>query len=581
MNRLWRRWRPRSVRARLVATYTVVAVVLAAGGIVVFSELLHKGLDASLDATLQTRLAPLVNSVQAPDAGGLAEAGPTAPDSNQALGPASASDDHGGGPAIDSFSVIYRPDGRIAQIEPTAPRFAPLTADQIARARNGPEQFKTTIGDDQLRVWAAPVIRSDGTWVAAVGSNGDAVTDAADRATHELLLAVPFLILAAAVGAWLLSGAALRPVERLRSDAARLGAHDPKSRLRVPDTADELARLAETFNGLLDRLQRSVARQRDLVADAGHELRTPLAVLRTELDLADGPRRSRADLADSITHARSEVDRLCQLAEDLLFLARADENAALIVPVPADLREVVNEATRAARASADLGSVHLISDVDEALTRPGRPLRSAAGDRQPVGQRGEGHPLRWDRHGVGPPRTSTPRSSPWPTPARASPSRSSPTPSNASADRTTPAPQSLAGQGSVWPSWPRSPGPTTARSLRPTSPKVAPSSPCAFPTGLRPISSCRSARRPRISTRQSNVDQCRMIAWHHPRACPNPAMTGAREPCTRLALSGLRTLHCRVCDTQLPGHAGADPSGGSGLSSLRPRRRRRRRPPRR
>jgi two-component system OmpR family sensor kinase len=367
MNRLWRRYRPRSVRARLVATYTVVAVVLAAGGIVVFSELLHKGLDASLDATLQTRLAPLVSSVQAPDAGGLAEAGPTAPDSNQALGPARAADEHGGVPAIDSFSVIYRPDGRIAQIEPTAPRFAPLTADQITRARNGPEQFNATIGDDQLRVSAAPVIRSDGTWVAAVGSNGDAVTDAADRATHELLLAVPFLILAAAVGAWLLSGAALRPVERLRSDAARLGAHDPESRLRVPDTADELARLAETFNGLLDRLQRSVARQRDLVADAGHELRTPLAVLRTELDLADGPRRSRADLADSITHARSEVDRLCQLAEDLLFLARADENAALIVPVPADLREVVNEATRAARASADLGSVHLISDVDEAL----------------------------------------------------------------------------------------------------------------------------------------------------------------------------------------------------------------------
>jgi hypothetical protein len=135
----------------------------------------------------------------------------------------------------------------------------------------------------------------------------------------------------------------------------------------VPETADELARLADTFNGLLDRLQRSVTRQRDLVADAGHELRTPLAVLRTELDLADRPNRSRTDLADSITHARSEVDRLCQLAEDLLFLARADEHAALLALSATDLSEVVSDAVRAARGGADRAGVNLVSDIAERL----------------------------------------------------------------------------------------------------------------------------------------------------------------------------------------------------------------------
>jgi two-component system, OmpR family, sensor kinase len=199
------------------------------------------------------------------------------------------------------------------------------------------------------------------------------VTDAANKAVRDLLLAVPVLILVAAVGAWLLSGAALRPVDRLRSDAARLGAHDPESRLRVPQTADELARLADTFNGLLDRLQNSLARQQNLVADAGHELRTPLAVLRTELDLADRPNRSRDDLAEAITHARLEVDRLCQLAEDLLFLARADEHRALIAPTPIDLATVAGGAARAARASANHKSISLVSEASEPVPVEGDP----------------------------------------------------------------------------------------------------------------------------------------------------------------------------------------------------------------
>ena len=170
-------------------------------------------------------------------------------------------------------------------------------------------------------------------------------------------------ILLAALGAWLLSGAALRPVERMRADAERIGEHDLDNRISIPGTADELARLASTFNALLDRIRVSVERQRNLVADAGHELRTPLAILRTELELADKPDRSRADLADAITHARSEVDRLTRLAADLLFLARADGTGGIVQPVDTDVTAQLVGAVRASRGRAEAVGVTLQIDA--------------------------------------------------------------------------------------------------------------------------------------------------------------------------------------------------------------------------
>ena len=379
----WRQriWRPRSVRGRLVATYTVVAIVLATGGFGVFVVLLNRGLDASVNATLQGRVAPLVTSVANGPPGAVPDTGLAPPEhsASAAARPGTGSAGSTGGtgantvPHVYGFSIVYQPDGTIVQADPATLRVSPLTATQLERAGKGAAYFTVGREEDELRVLAVPVTRADGTWIVAVGSNVDVVSDAANKAIRDLLLAVPVLILVAAVGAWLLSGAALRPVDRLRSDAARLGAHDPESRLRVPETADELARLAETFNGLLDRLQNSLARQRNLVADAGHELRTPLAVLRTELDLADRPNRSRDDLADAITHARLEVDRLCQLAEDLLFLARADEHGALIASAPIDLTAVVNDAARAARAAAGRKSISLVTEIGEPAPVRGDP----------------------------------------------------------------------------------------------------------------------------------------------------------------------------------------------------------------
>src|SRR5947199_392436 len=98
----------------------------------------------------------------------------------------------------------------------------------------------------------------------------------------------------------------------------------PGERLPVPRTGDELERLGETLNEMLRRLEAALEREREFVADAGHELRTPLALLRTELELALRYGESPEELREAIRTSSQEVDRLTQLAEDLLLIARSD-----------------------------------------------------------------------------------------------------------------------------------------------------------------------------------------------------------------------------------------------------------------
>jgi signal transduction histidine kinase len=141
----------------------------------------------------------------------------------------------------------------------------------------------------------------------------------------ELLISLPVVFLVATGGAWLLTAAALRPVERMRAQAAAVTDTTPQLRLDVPPSHDEIARLAATLNDMLERLQAGLDRERRLVADASHELRTPLSLLKTELDLAQRRPRSPNELTAALASAGEETKRLIGLAEDLLLLARADQ----------------------------------------------------------------------------------------------------------------------------------------------------------------------------------------------------------------------------------------------------------------
>ncbi|HKZ75709.1 MAG TPA: histidine kinase dimerization/phospho-acceptor domain-containing protein, partial [Actinomycetota bacterium] len=120
------------------------------------------------------------------------------------------------------------------------------------------------------------------------------------------------LILASGVG-WVVAGAALRPVERMRAEAAAISASEPGRRLPQSGTGDEVDRLGKTLNEMLERLEQALQHERRFVDEASHELRTPLANLRTELDLALRRSRSVEELEAALRSAAEETDRLARL----------------------------------------------------------------------------------------------------------------------------------------------------------------------------------------------------------------------------------------------------------------------------
>jgi two-component system OmpR family sensor kinase len=261
-----------------------------------------------------------------------------------------------------AITAIYTPAGQLVVAHPVALPGVPLAPTQLL-SPPASDAFRTSpYAGGSFRILVRPVPRDDGVWQVVVGQNLSAVDEAQGEVRHVLIIAVPILLGVLGVGAWLLSGAALRPVKRMSADAQRLSEHDADGRISEPPTRDSLNQLARTFNALLDRLHRSLDTQRGLVADAGHELRTPLAVLRTELETAVRPHRTREDLVDSINHARVEVERLASLAEDLLLLAQADGGQPLIRRQLCDVSDVLDAIEHTYLARAAQQSVTLTVD---------------------------------------------------------------------------------------------------------------------------------------------------------------------------------------------------------------------------
>jgi signal transduction histidine kinase len=171
------------------------------------------------------------------------------------------------------------------------------------------------------------------------------------RFSRELMIAGPLAVLLASLAGYALAAAALRPVETMRRRAARV-TPDAAGALPVPRARDEISRLAVTLNDMLSRLHGALEHERRFVADASHELRTPVALLRTELELALRRPRSADELKAALRSALEETERLSRLADDLLLLARAEEGSLPLRAQRVELAPVFQNVVRrfAARA---------------------------------------------------------------------------------------------------------------------------------------------------------------------------------------------------------------------------------------
>ena len=178
------------------------------------------------------------------------------------------------------------------------------------------------LGTD-ARLLAVPERTGPATAVVVVGTSLETVRRAQDRLALILVVVGPTLITLLAMGGWLLAHAALRPVGRMTTEADTMSLAEPGRRLRQPPGDDEIARLGRTLNTMLERMEASFAREKAFVDDASHELRTPISILRGELELALAQPGSREDTERTLRSALEEAERLGRLAEDLLVLARS------------------------------------------------------------------------------------------------------------------------------------------------------------------------------------------------------------------------------------------------------------------
>jgi two-component system, OmpR family, sensor kinase len=293
-----------SIRLRLAALFTVAAAILFALGSWLFVSELSSSLLGSIDAQLAAQLLGASRYVPA-----------------HGSAPPAA-----GSPAPGEYVVqVIDPAGRVRGASADAGTTPMLSVAAISQASRHRVVLITNDEDERERLIAGPLAARPG-WVAVAGVSLEAFDKTLSDVTRGLVIAGVVLVAAAGLGAYGLARAALSPVERLRREVAALSERDQAPGVQVPRTRDEIAALAVTMNDLLSRLQRAIARQRALVADASHELRTPFAVLRGELELASRPGRTREELAEAVARASEETARLARITEQLLFLARSDED---------------------------------------------------------------------------------------------------------------------------------------------------------------------------------------------------------------------------------------------------------------
>lgn len=186
-----------------------------------------------------------------------------------------------------------------------------------------------------------------------------------------LAAAVPVFIVAAAAGGYWLSRKALSPVDRITERARTIGVGNLSARLEVPETHDELQRLTETWNGMLARLEAAVTRISRFTADASHELRTPVAIIRLAAENALRKPRSDSEYRSAIEKIQRESESMTQLIEDLLFLARADAEEGTASLELVELRSLVDD------VCSDLRPLAAAKQLDLQCELPANPVTVA------------------------------------------------------------------------------------------------------------------------------------------------------------------------------------------------------------
>jgi len=231
----------------------------------------------------------------------------------------------------------------------------------------------------RLAIRRVSIPPADTPYLVVVGSSLEPTDEELESLRDVLAYVIPIALVLTGAGGWFLARQSLAPVSAMAERARQIGADDLSARLPIANPRDELGRLATTFNDLLNRLDASLTQQRQFMADASHELRTPVATSRTAAAVAlQQSHRNEAEYREALAIIEQQTTRLTRIVEDMFTLARADAGSYPVHRTPMYLDEVVDDVVRAARVLADTKQVSIeLATIQSA---------SFAGDEELVGR---------------------------------------------------------------------------------------------------------------------------------------------------------------------------------------------------
>ena len=345
-----------SVRARLTAWYvSLLAATLVASIVLIYvllARVLYVRVDDNVRAVVQIAQTSLANDLnEGQDAADAARSTATELASRQTM------------VAIyDNRGRLLAEAGREDDIVIPLPSVNTIPLDE--------DVMQTIVEaddlDDRHRLALRRVVIPgfDVEYIIVAGTTLESTDEELESLRYILSYLVPLALVVAGFGGWFLAGRSLSPVVAMADRARQIGVENLSERLPVVNPKDELGRLAETFNGLLARLEGSLVQQRQFMADASHELRTPVTTARTASTVAlQQPHRDETEYRETLAIVEQEMARLSRIVDDMFTLARADAGSYPVRTTPMYLDEVLDEAVRALRVLASTRQVAITSNV--------------------------------------------------------------------------------------------------------------------------------------------------------------------------------------------------------------------------
>ena len=323
-----------SIRARLTAWYGLVVVVVLVAGAVAVVVVEDRLAIERLDGELERLMLTLEGVMRTEFGEGLTLEGAADEASHEVVAP-------------DRTLVLTEPDGDLLAVwgRPLATAWRPPI--------DAPALGTVTVSSTRLRTLSRPVTHDGHRYVAAIMAPLDDIESERQRLLLALGAGVLVALVVATAGGWVVGRQSLRPLAVLAGQASSITERDPDARLLPPNPDDELGRFARAFNGLLDRLATALHSQRQFMADASHELRTPVSVVRTttQVTLARRP-RSEEDYRESLTIVEEQSARLARLVDAMFLLSRAEAAGIPLIREPLYLDDLAADCARALRVLA-------------------------------------------------------------------------------------------------------------------------------------------------------------------------------------------------------------------------------------